>query len=386
VNPTMVAIDKTLRDLEFDRVKAIVRQHASCSLGEEAVDALVPIADRDAIESAMGEVREAMEFLNVHGRFSLGAVRDLAPLLSRARESAYLDGEDFAVVFNTIEGTLQVQATLTENAEGPLLSEIAERLTAGGKAIRQNITRAIDERGGIREDATPELSQLTRRRRTIEGRIESKLQSFIDRNPELISEPVITRRRGRQVVAIRSGSIGAMEFIVHDRSATGQTLYAEPPGLVPENNLVSQLDSDIREETRRILRALTNEFLESETAFLRALRFPGTWRGNHASQCPASFDRFRCCCPRLALLGRWNADDGADRTQYRGQDGDSQDDRSADSDDAGRHSNSRVAGFRAADSSESPNGYRGRAIYLAEPVDVLSSHDQHRVLDRRSGC
>jgi len=269
VLPSVVAIDKTLRDLEFDRVKAIVRQHASCSLGEEAIDALVPIADREAIESAMAEVREAMKFLSVHGRFSLGAVRDLAPLISRAKESAYLDGEELAVVLNTIEGTFQVQATLTEHAEGPLLSKIAERLTAGGQTIRRNIHRAIDERGGIRDDATPELSQLTRKRRTIEGRIESKLQRFIDRNPELISEPVITRRRGRLVVGIRSGALSAMEFIVHDRSATGQTLYVEPPGFVPENNLVSQLDNDIREEIRRILRALTNEFLESETAFLR---------------------------------------------------------------------------------------------------------------------
>lgn len=267
--PTVVAIDKTLRDLEFDRVKAIVRQHASCSLGEEAIDALVPIADRDVIESAMNEVREAMRFLSVHGRFSLGAVRDLAPLIIRAKESSALDGEAFAVVLNTIEGTLQVKVTLTEDAEGPLLSKIAERLTAGGQTVRRNIHRAIDERGAIRDDATPELSKFTRKRRTIEGRIESKLQGFIDRNPELISEPIITRRGGRLVVGIRSGAVSAMEFIVHDRSATGQTLYVEPPGFVPENNLVSQLDSDIREEIRRILRALTNEFLESETAFLR---------------------------------------------------------------------------------------------------------------------
>ncbi len=264
-----VAIDKTLRDLEFDRVKSIVREHASCSLGEEAVDALIPIDDRDAIVSAMAEVDEAIGFLNEHGRFSLGAVRDLAPLVARAKESAYLDGEEFAVVLATIEGTLQVQETLSNLDEQPRLSELAKRLSAGGQAIRKNIHRAIDERGGVRDDATPVLGQLTRKRRTIEGRIEAKLQSFIDRNPELISEPVISRRRGRMVVSIRSGAVGAMEFIVHDRSATGQTLYVEPPGFVSENNVVSQLDNDIREEIRRILRALTMEFLESEAAFLR---------------------------------------------------------------------------------------------------------------------
>jgi DNA mismatch repair protein MutS2 len=269
VLPSVVAIDKTLRDLEFDQIKAMVRQHASCSLGEEAVDALVPIADSEAIASAMDEVRESMKFLDVNGRFSLGGVRDLAPLLARAKQSSALDGDAFAVVLNTIEGTLQVQETLIENAEGPLLSKIAERLTAGGASIRRNIHQAIDERGSIRDDATPELGQLSRKRRTIEGRIEAKLQRFIDRHAEHIADPVVTRRGGRLVIAIRSGSVGAMEFIVHDRSSTGQTLYVEPPGFVPDNNQVTQLDNDIREEIRRILRALTVEFLEAETAFLR---------------------------------------------------------------------------------------------------------------------
>ena len=265
-----IANDKTLRDLEFDRVKAIVRQHASCSLGEEAVDALEPIADRQSIASSMDEVREAVAYLTVHGRFSLGAVRDLAPLVVRAKESAYLDGEEFAVVLATIEGTLQVQAALTdEDEEGELLRALAERLSAGGASIRRNIQRAVDERGSVRDDASQALHTLTRKRRTIEGRIEGKLQSFIDRNSELIAEPVITRRRGRLVIPIRSGAVGAMEFIVHDRSATGQTLYVEPPGFVAENNTVSQLDNDIREEIRRILRALTEEFLAAESAFLR---------------------------------------------------------------------------------------------------------------------
>ncbi len=269
MHPQAVAQEKTLRDLEFDRVKAIVRQHASCSLGEEAIDELLPVADREVIETAMDEVTEGMEFLNVHGRFSLGAIRDLEPLLARAKASATLDGEDFAIVRNTIEGTHQVKETLGEHAEGPRLSAIAERLTAGGSDIRRQIHRAIDERGSIRDEATPHLASLTKKRRTIEGRIEAKLQSFIDRNPDHIAEPVITRRRGRLVVGIRSGSVGAMEFIVHDRSATGQTLYVEPPGFVSENNVVTQLDSDIREEIRRILRALTEAFLDAETAFLR---------------------------------------------------------------------------------------------------------------------
>jgi len=269
VESTPVATEKALRDLEFDAVKRVVRAHASCSLGEEAIDALVPIVDREAIEQSIAEVTEAIRFLIEQGRFSLGAVRDLAPILDRAKNAGVLDGEELLVVLNTIDGTLQLQDSIAEHAEGPLLRAIAARLTAGGKTIRKEIARAIDDRGGLRDDASPALATLTRRRRTIEGRIEAKLQGFMSRHPELIAESVITRRRGRLVIPIRSGSVGAMEFIVQDRSATGQTLYVEPPEFVSENNVVSQLDSEIRDEIRRILRELTEAVLELESAFLR---------------------------------------------------------------------------------------------------------------------
>ena len=261
--------EKTLRDLEFDRLKSVVKEHASSSLGEEAVDRLSPTVDRDAIERGVAEVNEAIDLLGDRGRFSLGGVRDLVPLLKRAKENAYLDGEQFLDVLQTIDGTLSVRASLADQTEWPLLRSIAERLTGGGEELGRSIRRAIDERGAVREDASRRLSELANRRRTLERRIEERLQALIDRNPELISEPVITRRSGRLVVPIRSGAVGAMEFVVHDRSGTGQSLYAEPTSLVSENNVVSELVEEIRAEIRRILRELTDAFVAAEPSFLR---------------------------------------------------------------------------------------------------------------------
>jgi DNA mismatch repair protein MutS2 len=264
-----VANEKAIRDLEFDRLRALVRSYASSSLGEEAVDALIPLTDRNAIEGAMAEVREAMTFLIKSGRFSLGGVRDLAPLLQRGREGSFLDGEEWLVVLQTVDATRQI-CTLFKDEEGlPLLRALAGRLTAGGDAIGRSIRRAIDERGSVRDDASPELLALTKKRRTVEARVETKLRSLIERSPELISEPVVTRRRGRLVVAVRSGAVGMADFVVHDRSSTGQTLYAEPTALVAENNAVAELSEAIREEILRILRQLTAQFVAAEASFLR---------------------------------------------------------------------------------------------------------------------
>ncbi len=265
-----IANAKTLRDLEFDRLKALVCGYASSPLGEEGITELHPTTDRATIDRAAAEVGEAIGYLERHGRFSLGGVRDLVPMLERAKQNAFLDGEEHLEVLQTIDATLDVRRQLVEDeGERPRLRAIAERLSAGGTTLRRAIVRTIDERGSVRDDASPELAELTKRQRTLERRIEERLRSLIDRNPELISEPVITRRRGRLVVPIRSGAVGAMQFVVHDRSGTGQTLYAEPTSLVADNNAAAELADEIRDEIRRMLRELTEALLRSESAFRR---------------------------------------------------------------------------------------------------------------------
>ncbi len=266
---TQVANEKALRDLEFDRLKSLIRAHASSPLGEEAVDALVPVTDRAAIDAAFTEVAEATSLLGVSGRFSLGGVRDLAPLLDRARQGGGLNGEDFLAVLQTVDATLGIRTSLSGHGEFPRLHAHAGRLTAGGEAIGHHIRKTIDERGEIRDDASPELADLLRKRRTLEARVETKLRGLLERNPDIASEPIVTRRRGRLVVPVKSGTIGMADYVIHDRSATGQTLYAEPTWLVPENNVIAELADAIRDEIHRILRKLTEAFLESESAFLR---------------------------------------------------------------------------------------------------------------------
>jgi len=263
-----IADEKALRDLEFEKLKRIVSSYSSSPLGEEAIEGLVPLSDRAGIERAAAEVEEAMAFLESGKRFSLGGATDLFPLLERAKGGNFLDGEDFLSVIRTIEATRRVRG-LFSGDESPALSSYAGRLTGGGREIEEGIRNAIDEHGEVRETASKLLSRLTKKKRILEGRIEGKLRSLIEHSPELISEPVITRRGGRLVVPIRSGALGAMDFIVHDRSATGQTLYAEPASLVAENNVLAGLLGEIRDEIHRILRELTDLFIAREAAFLR---------------------------------------------------------------------------------------------------------------------
>lgn len=264
----VVANDKALHDLEFDRLKEIVKQYASSAIGQQAVVSLEALDDREAIEAGMAEVREGISYLNRYSRFSLGGVEDIAPLVSRAEEHSFLEGEYLLAVLRTIDATQQIRACLSSADEIVVLRRYVNDLFDGA-LISKRINQAIDELGQVRDDASSTLRKLTRKCRALEARVEKKLRATIESNPELISDPVLTRRNGRLVIAIKSGAIGELPMIVHDRSSTGQTLYAEPSALVSENNELAQLESEISDERVRILRDLTELVIENKIHFLR---------------------------------------------------------------------------------------------------------------------
>ncbi|UCF09862.1 MAG: hypothetical protein JSW65_07335, partial [Candidatus Bipolaricaulota bacterium] len=260
--------EKTLRDLEFARALELVAVGASTSLGEEAVRSLTPTTDLESIERAMAEVREAIAYLDEHGRFSLGAVRDLGALFQEGHERSILDGEQLLTVRLTLEASTAVRELLVSLEEQPRLAQLGSRLSDTASLVKR-LHRAIDDRGEIRPDASPQLLELSQQLEALERRVTRKLQGILDRSPELISEPIVTRRQGRLVIPIRSGATGAMAFVVHDRSATGQTLYAEPAELVGDNNRITETATKVREERQRIRCDLTAAVCSYEAVLRR---------------------------------------------------------------------------------------------------------------------
>lgn len=110
-----------------------------------------------------------------------------------------------------------------------------------------------------------ELRDLPGLRRIRDGitQAERDLRGIADsyfRDPELKSalqsgEPAL--RDGRTVLAVRANYRGRVKGIVHEVSATGQTVFIEPAALVEKNNELVQLEAALRAEILRILREAT---------------------------------------------------------------------------------------------------------------------------------
>ncbi|HIE48444.1 TPA: endonuclease MutS2 [Candidatus Bipolaricaulota bacterium] len=251
---------RTRRDIELNQVLGIVAGYAASELGKQAVLSFSPTADRAEIEREFALVEEMLEA--VRGGFSPGAISDLRPILDQAKAHGDLSGEQLLTVAETLEAAGELQLALS-GERTPRLAALVKKLSDQGR-LAAAIRRAIDERGEIRDDASPKLRALTRHRRILADEITAALKQFINRHRELVQEPVVTQRGGRLVVPLKSGAQGTLRVVVHDSSASGQTLFCEPTSLVHANNRLRELADDIWRERLRILTELVEQILAAE--------------------------------------------------------------------------------------------------------------------------
>ncbi len=260
-----VANERTLRDLEYRKVLEIVASHAASPLGREAVLSLEPSPELSPIKAEYQLVEEMQEA--VRRGFVPGGITDIRPILEEAREHGDLDPEKLLDVADFIEAAMRVRMELS-SPRYHKLSRLVEKLS-DQRALLASIRRMIDEHGRIREDATPTLRLLHRQRRELIRALTKHLRSFIDRHRELVQDPVITQRGGRLVVPMKSGAQGLVELVVHDTSATGQTVFAEPASAVRDNNRLRELEDEIEREVRRIRVELVAQLHDEERDLLR---------------------------------------------------------------------------------------------------------------------
>ncbi len=255
-----VANPRTLRDLELDKVLGQIAHMAASSLGAEAVRALQPSPDRESVSRELATVQEMMS--TVQDGFSPGSVHDLRPMTQEAHERGSLDPEQWLDIAESLEAAVRVRDALS-GEDTPLLGALTRDLSDQEELVTK-VRRTIDQRGHIRESASPKLRQLHNQRRQLTGDIQAALRSFMDQHRDWLQEQVITQRGGRFVVPLKSGAAAQGRVVVHDSSASGQTVFAEPASAVQSNNRLREIGDEIWREELRILAELTDKYLHQE--------------------------------------------------------------------------------------------------------------------------
>ncbi len=254
-------MDRHYLTLEYPKILERLATYTDFSGGQALVKALLPTTDAREVRERLQLTQEARTLLVSHPDFVLGGVSDVRPLTDNARHGVTLDPSDLLRVRNTLLGADRVRKLLSRlDAQFPALADIAWRIN-DLRPLADEIARVLDERGEVRDTASPELARIRRELRISQERIQERLQRMISSSSmaRYLQEAVITRREGRFVIPVKADFKGQVSGIVHDRSSSGVTLFMEPMAVVELNNALRELALAEQQEIHRILAALSQE-------------------------------------------------------------------------------------------------------------------------------
>ncbi len=248
--------------LEFDRVLEVAAARASSDVGSERVRALRPATDRDWIEREQTRVFSVRALILTEGGWAPARIPRARRALDRLRvEGAVLGGDDFAEL-RTLLGSSRATLDSLQHPRYPaaaaaVLAAIAGRLLREPRA-EAAIDRVINDEGAVRDEASPRLRSLRRELRTAESDLIALLERIAARlePAQQVPDMSVTVRNGRFVIPVRRDGRAAVGGIVHDASATGGTLFVEPPAAIEAGNRMRELAAQEVREVDRILQEL----------------------------------------------------------------------------------------------------------------------------------
>jgi len=253
--------DSLEEKLGFDVVRDRLSARVQSPMGQERLDAMQPARTMDFLRAELKRVEELQGAFQYGDSVPLSPMYDLRDALRRAApEDAYVDPEDLKAIRETHITLRRLKKHFRSRKEDyPRLTDAVGRITPLPD-LEEHVASIIDEDASIRDDASPELRRLRRQIRRKEEELRKTLDKALRRavREGHATGEQATIRGGRMVIPVRASAKGKVEGFVHDRSASGQTVYIEPAACLELNNEVRELKSAEQAEIERILRDATD--------------------------------------------------------------------------------------------------------------------------------
>ncbi|HEY4216890.1 MAG TPA: endonuclease MutS2 [Gemmatimonadaceae bacterium] len=263
--------------LEFPRVLDVVAGFATSNLGAERVRTLTPAADITILEREHARVAAMRAAIVGDDPWHPDPIPDLAGPLTRLRVlgSRWTGAELFAAS-TLLRSSRRTQMRLRDPRRPAvvraLLSSLLDVLIAV-PALETQIERTVQEDGMVKDDASSALRRIRRELRAAQGELIRILEREMDQlaSHHRVPDASVTMRNGRYVIPVRREGRVVAGGIVHDSSASGATLFVEPPAAVEFGNRMRELESDEIEEVDRILLDLTDALRPHRDDFIATL-------------------------------------------------------------------------------------------------------------------
>lgn len=255
--------DRTLKVLEYYKIIDKLKDKTESSLGRNIVENLEPSTSIKEIEHMQKETEEAVTILLKRGDPPLYGINDILADIKRAEMGGVLTAGSLLKISDSLRVSRSLKSYIKRTREDkdsnyPNLEKLIGLLSVY-KSIEGSINKAIISEEEISDDASPDLRSIRRQINIKNEAIRKKLNSIVNssNHKKYLQDGIVTIRDGRYVVPIKQEYKSQFPGLVHDRSASGATLFIEPMSVVEFNNELKEYQIKEKEEINKILSQLT---------------------------------------------------------------------------------------------------------------------------------
>ena len=248
---------KILETLEFSKVKTLFEPHLLTEQGLGQLRELAPTRKVDKIKQAFAEMEEMQALFVEQPHFTIQATKEIAGVCKRLEMGADLNIEEFLLLKRVLLSSRELQS-FYDDLENVSLQKLAvwfEKLH-DFPHLQGNL-QAFNDAGFIENFASEELARIRRKIHDSESQVRDVLQDLLKQKAQMLTEGIVASRNGRQVLPVKNTYRNKIAGVVHDISASGNTVYIEPREVVKLSEEIASLRADERYEMLRILQEIS---------------------------------------------------------------------------------------------------------------------------------
>ncbi|GAA0114535.1 endonuclease MutS2 [Clostridium senegalense] len=273
--------EKTLRVLEYNKIKEQLKKYTKTPAARELIDKLTPYDNLYEVKEHLEETKEAFKLLTTKGNPPFEGIYDVREAINKAKKESSLTCEQLLRIASMLKCSRSFKEYIShkEEEEGyRVLEDICIGIVPI-KKIEDEIFMAIVSEEEVSDRASDDLYNIRRKLKQKSSSVKEKVNSLLRANSKYLQENLYTIRGDRYVLPVRAEYKDQVPGLIHDQSATGATLFIEPMSLVNLNNEIRELFIKEKKEVERILRVLSKkvtnniELIENDANILWELDF-----------------------------------------------------------------------------------------------------------------
>ena len=254
--------NKVLKTLDFYKIINMLLERSQSIIGKKTIKNSEVSSDIIEVQKLLDETDEAYRFIIKHRLPGISNIDNLEEDFKLLEIGQYFSLRKLLEVWKLLNTSRFLKNIISEE-ESSEFKNIFELLNSLNTAIQleRDLEISIISEDEISDDASPDLKRIRKMIKSKNDLIRDRLNQLISTSDKLMDN-LYTLRDGRYVVPVRSEFKNSFKGIVHDQSASGQTVFIEPMFVVDLNNDLKKLEIDEEKEIERILIEFSKRVLE----------------------------------------------------------------------------------------------------------------------------